>query len=197
MRTSQLGAFALAVPAIARAVRRHAARVAADRRVARRRVLLPGESMIGIIAALTLRQLLGRGRTVLMGLLALLPILLAVVYRLGSEDTDQQRWVAQVLFDGLIVTTLLPLARARLRNRGARCRDRGRYRGVPPREAGAAGADHLRQAARGVGADVGHRARIGPRRRRDRPPGRAGPRAPARFRHRARGRESRLLGVSS
>ena len=66
--------------------------------------------MIGIIVALTLRQLLGRGRTLLIGLLALLPILLAVVYRLGSEDTDQARWVAQVLLDGLIVTTLLPLA---------------------------------------------------------------------------------------
>ena len=66
--------------------------------------------MIGIITALTLRQLLGRGRTLLMGLLALLPILLAVVYRLGSEDTDQARWVARVLFEGLVVTTLLPFA---------------------------------------------------------------------------------------
>ena len=66
--------------------------------------------MIGIIAAVTLRQLLGRGRTMLLGLLALLPILLAVVYRLGSEDTDQPRWVARVLLDGLVVTTLLPLA---------------------------------------------------------------------------------------
>jgi ABC-2 type transport system permease protein len=65
--------------------------------------------MIWIIASLTLRQLIGRGRTVLMGLLALLPILLAVVYRLGGEDTDQQRWVARVLFEGLVVTTLLPL----------------------------------------------------------------------------------------
>lgn len=65
--------------------------------------------MIGIIAVMTLRQLLGRGRTILLGLLALLPILLALVYRIGSEDTDQQKWVAQVLFDGLIVTILLPL----------------------------------------------------------------------------------------
>ena len=65
--------------------------------------------MIGIIAALTLRQLLGRGRTILLGLVALLPILLALVYRLGSEDTDQRRWVARVLLDGLIVTVLLPL----------------------------------------------------------------------------------------
>lgn len=66
--------------------------------------------MIGIITALTVRQLAGRGRTVLMGILALLPVLLAVVYRLGGEDTDQAKWVAQVLLDGLVVTTLLPLA---------------------------------------------------------------------------------------
>jgi ABC-2 type transport system permease protein len=65
--------------------------------------------MIGIVAVLTLRQLLGRGRTILLGLLALLPVLLAVAYRIGSEDTDQQRWVAQVLLEGLVVTTVLPL----------------------------------------------------------------------------------------
>lgn len=65
--------------------------------------------MIGIITMLTLRQLLGRGRTILLGLLALLPVLLAIVYRLGGEDTDQARWAALVLFDGLLVTTLLPL----------------------------------------------------------------------------------------
>ena len=34
---------------------------------------------------------------------------LAVVYRLGSQDTDQQDWVANTLLDGLVVTTLLPL----------------------------------------------------------------------------------------
>lgn len=66
--------------------------------------------MIGLVAGLTLRQLLGRGRTILMVLLALLPVALAVVYRLGSEDTDRQEWVATVLFEGLVVTTLLPLA---------------------------------------------------------------------------------------
>ncbi len=66
--------------------------------------------MIWIVARMTFRQLIGRGRTVLMGLLALLPILLAIVYRLGAQDTDQQRWVARVLFEGLVVTTLLPLA---------------------------------------------------------------------------------------
>ncbi|HXV32453.1 MAG TPA: ABC transporter permease [Gaiellaceae bacterium] len=66
--------------------------------------------MIGIVLRLTLRQLRGRGRTLMMGLLALLPIVVAVVYRLGSQDTDQQEWAATVLFEGLIVTTLLPLA---------------------------------------------------------------------------------------
>jgi len=66
--------------------------------------------VIGIVFRLTLRQLIGRGRTLMMGLLALLPVLVAVVYRLGSQDTDQAEWAATVLFEGLIVTTLLPLA---------------------------------------------------------------------------------------
>lgn len=66
--------------------------------------------MTGVVYRLTLRQLLGRGRTILIGALALLPVLVAVVYRLGSEDTRQQEWAATVLLDGLVVTTLLPLA---------------------------------------------------------------------------------------
>jgi ABC-2 type transport system permease protein len=66
--------------------------------------------VIGVVFRLTLRQLLGRGRTLMMGLLALLPVLVAVVYRLGSQDTDQAEWAATVLFEGLVVTTLLPLA---------------------------------------------------------------------------------------
>ncbi len=61
------------------------------------------------IARLTVRQLLGRGRTLLMAAIALLPVLLAIVYRVGSQDGDPQEWVAQVLFEGLIVTSLLPL----------------------------------------------------------------------------------------
>ena len=65
--------------------------------------------MIGIVAALTLRQLFGRGRTILLALVALLPILLAVAYRVGNEDPDHQQWVAEVLLDGLAVTLLLPL----------------------------------------------------------------------------------------
>jgi ABC-2 type transport system permease protein len=65
--------------------------------------------MIGIVFALTLRQLLGRGRTVLLGLLALLPIGLALVYQLGSSDTPADEWVTRTLLEGLVVTTLLPL----------------------------------------------------------------------------------------
>jgi ABC-2 type transport system permease protein len=65
--------------------------------------------MIGIVAALTFRQLLGRGRTILIGLLALLPVGLAIIYRLGSHDTDPVGWVAGTLLDGLVVSTLLPL----------------------------------------------------------------------------------------
>jgi ABC-2 type transport system permease protein len=66
--------------------------------------------MTWIIYRLTLRQMLGRGRTILVGLLALLPVVVALVYRLGSQDTLQEEWTASVLLDGLVVTTLLPLA---------------------------------------------------------------------------------------
>ena len=66
--------------------------------------------MTGIILRLTLGQMLGRGRTILIGILALLPVLIALVYRLGSQDTDQQEWAATVLLDGLVVSTFLPLA---------------------------------------------------------------------------------------
>ena len=66
--------------------------------------------MTGIIFRLSVRQMVGRGRTILIGLLALLPVLIALVYRLGSQDTEQQEWAATVLLDGLVVSTLLPLA---------------------------------------------------------------------------------------
>ena len=109
VRTSQLGAFARAAPVIARDAGVSIRELRPDRRVAGERLLLPGEPMIGIIFGLTLRQMLGRGRTILIGLLALLPVLVALVYRLGSQDTEQQEWAATVLFDGFVVTTFLPL----------------------------------------------------------------------------------------
>ncbi len=63
-----------------------------------------------VIFGLTLRQMVGRGRTIAMAVLALLPVGLAALYRIGGEDADPVRWTAQVLLEGLVVTTLLPLA---------------------------------------------------------------------------------------
>lgn len=65
--------------------------------------------MIRVVCELTLRQLLGRGRMVAIGLLALFPVGLAAAYRLGNQDDDRQSWVAEVLLEGLVTTTLLPL----------------------------------------------------------------------------------------
>jgi len=68
--------------------------------------------MITEVIRVTGRQLLGRRRTLLMGLLALLPVLLALIYRLGGSESesisgDQEFLVG--LFDALVVTLLLPL----------------------------------------------------------------------------------------
>jgi len=65
--------------------------------------------MTWIIASFTMRQLVGRGRTILMALLALLPIGLAVVYRVGDTATVPEDWTTRVLLQGLVVTTILPL----------------------------------------------------------------------------------------
>jgi ABC-2 type transport system permease protein len=61
------------------------------------------------ILMLSLRQLVGKRRMLLMMLFAALPVLVAIVFRLGNPDVDHQKWVANVLLNGLIVTTLLPL----------------------------------------------------------------------------------------
>jgi ABC-2 type transport system permease protein len=61
------------------------------------------------IAGLTLRQLMGQKRTLLVLLLAAGPLLLAVIYRLSGPDTDQQDWTANGLLAVLVVGTLLPL----------------------------------------------------------------------------------------
>ena len=58
---------------------------------------------------LTLRQFAGRRRSLLMFGLALIPVIVALVYRLG-EHLDQQDWTANVLLDGIVVTSILPLA---------------------------------------------------------------------------------------
>jgi ABC-2 type transport system permease protein len=65
--------------------------------------------MNATVFALTLRQFAGQRRSLLMFLLALAPVALAVVYRLG-EHLDQHDWTANVLLNGIVVTTVLPLA---------------------------------------------------------------------------------------
>jgi ABC-2 type transport system permease protein len=61
------------------------------------------------IFMLSLRQLVGKRRMLLMMLFAALPVLAAIIFRLGDPDVDQQHWVANVLLNGLVVMTLMPL----------------------------------------------------------------------------------------
>lgn len=67
--------------------------------------------MIGGIARVTARQLLGRRRTVLLVLAAAIPVLLAVVLRLaGGDDPDVRDGFVDGVLVGLVVTLLMPLA---------------------------------------------------------------------------------------
>jgi len=59
------------------------------------------------IAKVTLRQLLGRRRTLLLVLLSALPVLLAVAFRL-ADQTDIERFTRRI-FDTISMTILLPL----------------------------------------------------------------------------------------
>lgn len=65
--------------------------------------------MNGTIFNLTLRQFTGQRRSLLLVLLALVPIGLALIYRL-SDVVDQQDWTANVLLDGIVITSVVPLA---------------------------------------------------------------------------------------
>jgi ABC-2 type transport system permease protein len=74
-----------------------------------------------VIVELTLRQLLSKRRTLLLLLAALVPVLIALAYRL-TADTDftisgqndlhsaHQEWAAETLLANLVIGTLLPLA---------------------------------------------------------------------------------------
>lgn len=71
----------------------------------------PRRSLDVELARVTARQLLSRRRTLLIVLLALVPILLVVLYRLGDPGRDAaslRSWTAS-MFDALISTTLVPL----------------------------------------------------------------------------------------
>jgi ABC-2 type transport system permease protein len=60
------------------------------------------------IVMVTLRGALGRRRTILVALLAAVPILIAGIIRIGGTSTDVATLTAGLL-DGLVVTTVLPL----------------------------------------------------------------------------------------
>jgi ABC-2 type transport system permease protein len=60
------------------------------------------------IVEVTLRGALGRRRTLLVALLAALPILIAIIIRIGGTSTDGAGLTAGLL-DALLVTTVLPL----------------------------------------------------------------------------------------
>jgi len=62
-------------------------------------------SIIATIAAATVRALLGRRRTLLMGILAAVPVLIALLYRLAGEGTIDDNAV----LDLLMIRTVLPL----------------------------------------------------------------------------------------
>lgn len=59
------------------------------------------------VVRVTFRQLLGRRRTLLLVLLATLPVLLAVAFRL-ADQTDVERFTRRI-FDTISITILLPL----------------------------------------------------------------------------------------
>jgi len=65
--------------------------------------------MNATLFTLTLRQFTDRRRSLLMFGLALIPVAVAIIYRLG-EHLDQRGWTANVLLNGIVVTTILPLA---------------------------------------------------------------------------------------
>lgn len=64
--------------------------------------------MIDAIFRVTLRGLISRRRSVLMLLIALLPILLALIIRIAGRPDDPERLEINIL-DGLVVRTVLPL----------------------------------------------------------------------------------------
>jgi len=62
-----------------------------------------------VIFALTARQVLSRRSTLLLAAFSILPVLVALLFRLSNESDDPERWTARVLLNGLVVTAVLPL----------------------------------------------------------------------------------------
>ncbi len=63
-----------------------------------------------LIFSVTIRQLVRRRVSLVTSLFCLSPVLLAIVYRLSDSTADPERWTARVLFSGLVVAVVLPLA---------------------------------------------------------------------------------------
>ena len=65
--------------------------------------------MSRVVLELTVRQLAGRGRTLLMLALAFVPVILAIIFRFAGDEADRQEFVAEVLYAAVVVTLVLPL----------------------------------------------------------------------------------------
>lgn len=65
--------------------------------------------MNAAVAVLTFRQLLGKRRTLVLSLFALIPIALALVF-LARGERDPAEWTARILLGQIVAGTLLPLA---------------------------------------------------------------------------------------
>lgn len=65
--------------------------------------------MNGTVFTLTLRQFVGQRRSLLLVLLAAVPVIMAAIYQLG-DTVDQHDWTVNVLLDGIVITSVLPLA---------------------------------------------------------------------------------------
>src|SRR6187549_3916452 len=62
------------------------------------------------IVRLTIRQLLGQKRSILMAAFALLPVLIVLLYTLENDDIGTQRWVAEVGLGEFVIGLVLPFA---------------------------------------------------------------------------------------
>jgi ABC-2 type transport system permease protein len=65
--------------------------------------------MIGFLLSLTIRQQVWRRSTLLLIGLAILPVLVALLFRLTDNEDDPQTWTSEVLYRGLIITAVLPV----------------------------------------------------------------------------------------
>jgi ABC-2 type transport system permease protein len=61
------------------------------------------------IFALTMREFFGQRRSLIILLLAVIPVVLAVIFQLGEGD-DPQDFTANFLLDGIVIARILPLA---------------------------------------------------------------------------------------